>query len=462
MSKEDRKLYVKIAQEEDRESYSISLGEPKEDSIPEQESQEDLVKPKQLSSESSFAGSFHDFINVMDMYMKFVPMILSAGPIIVSATATRRMKKFASVYGKKREDISRKNCIIYELDMKHARRIREHAKELRAFVRGVEHIPEVMIVGLISSYDFMLSRLLTSVFTQKPEIVLTSNRKISYSELITYTSLDDARKAIIEKEVESIGRESHHAQFEIMESNFGMTLRKDLTMWPRFVELCERRNLLTHTGGIVSQQYLTNCDNSKYDTKGIDVGQRLVVDPNYFRSAVKIVFEIGVKLGYVLWRKFDKSNTIDADLTLNDTCYKLIEDRHYSLAETLLDFGSGVLQVRKGKDRTRRMMVINLANAVRLLGHKDRATAILKAEDWSATDEVFNVCVAAVREDHSNVAKYIVKLGRNGGISAEEYKTWPVFRGLRNDPEIAGSFREVFGEELVTRRIEMTSKSKLN
>ena len=92
MSKEDRKFYVTITEKEDSESYSVSLGEPKESSP-----QEAIVKPKQVLGESGFVGVFHDFINVMDMYMKFIPLIISAGPIIVSATATRRIKKFASI-----------------------------------------------------------------------------------------------------------------------------------------------------------------------------------------------------------------------------------------------------------------------------------------------------------------------------------------------------------------------------
>ena len=77
--------------------------------------------------------------------MKFVPLVLSAGPLIVNSTATRRVKKLASVYGSKRDDLSSENCDVYELDLKHARKVREHSLELRAFVRGAQHLPEVMI-----------------------------------------------------------------------------------------------------------------------------------------------------------------------------------------------------------------------------------------------------------------------------------------------------------------------------
>jgi hypothetical protein len=188
----------------------------------------------------------------------------------------------------------------------------------------------------------------------------------------------------------------------------------------------------------------------------------LQVDSDYFRSAVKVIFEIGVKLCYVLWRKFDSTNVDKADLTLHEACYKLVEDGHYHLAEILLGFGVEVLRVRKGQDRTRRMMIVNLANAIRLLGQKDRAAAILAAEDWSATDDTFNVCVAAIREDYTNVATLIRKLGQNGGISAGEYRIWPVFRGLRENPEIVKAFRDVFSEELVTSTTEPPPPSKLN
>ena len=72
-------------------------------------------------------------------------------------------------------------------------------------------------------------------------------------------------------------------------------------------------------------------------------------------------------------------------------------------------------------------MVMNLANSIRLQGHKERAGAVLKEEDWSATDDIFNVCVSAVQEEFHKVATYIRRLGKGGGISSEEYKTWPVF-----------------------------------
>jgi hypothetical protein len=133
---------------------------------------------------------------------------------------------------------------------------------------------------------------------------------------------------------------------------------------------------------VVSQQYLVHCKNNGYDVKDIQVGRRLEVNPDYFRNAVHVIYEIGAKLCFVLWRKFDKQGADLAEKELNELSFALISKRQYSLAEILLTFGVEVIRQRKGLDRTRIMMVVNLANAVRLQKQKERAKTILSKEDW--------------------------------------------------------------------------------
>lgn len=121
--------------------------------------------------------------------------------------------------------------------------------------------------------------------------------------------MSNHNKSIIEKEVETVLRNSHVEQFDWLESKFGIPLRKGLDSWPTFVETTERRNLLVHTGGIVSSQYIKNCKEHKV-AFGNDLkpGSELHVDAEYVAKAYFCIFEIGVKLAHVLWRKLD-SNT---------------------------------------------------------------------------------------------------------------------------------------------------------
>jgi hypothetical protein len=397
----------------------------------------------------TFHEVLNDFKRVMGIYLQFIPLAISFGPALASAMASTLIKGFAERKGTLRRDLSSNELSVYELGFGHIRQFQINDQEMKAFADGTSHIPKTMIIGLISAYDYFLSQLLSVVFNIKSDIVFTSEKTISYDELIKYKSIDEIRNSIVEREIESIIRESHHDQFKRLENRFNMTLRSDLKSWPSFIELCERRNLFTHTGGVITQQYLTVCETFGCGLKNTIIGQSLDVSPDYHRKAVSIVYEIGAKLCFVLWRKFAKKDFKDADTQLNELCYELIVQRQYSIAEVILIFCVEILKRRGGEEKRIKMMTVNLANAVRLQGNKERARAILDKEDWSASDDSFNICVAAVREDVGSLIKYMKKMGANGSLAAEDYRTWPVFLNLRRNEDFSRAFFEIFGSELI-------------
>jgi hypothetical protein len=154
VTKEDKKFYVKITSDENGESYSISLNEPAGHTATEPEVPTSRSQSRQISSASSFGAILNDFVNVMDMYVKFIPLVLSAGPIILSNTATRRIKKLASVYGRKRDDISNDSCVVYELDRAYARKIHEYTLELRAESGVAKYMRKLGRDGGINAEDY--------------------------------------------------------------------------------------------------------------------------------------------------------------------------------------------------------------------------------------------------------------------------------------------------------------------
>src|SRR5262249_20380427 len=157
---------------------------------------------------------------------------------------------------------------------------------------GTAQLPQVMVVGLVSAYDAFLAHLLRAVFSIHPETVLTSEKSIKFSDLINYSSIEEARSSLIEREIDTVIRSSHHDQFAWMEQRFSIPLRDNLAVWPKFIELCERRNLLSHTGGTVSAQYLAVCKAHGVDVVGLKLGQKLIVTSEYLAEAVRTVYEI--------------------------------------------------------------------------------------------------------------------------------------------------------------------------
>ena len=352
-------------------------------------------------------------------------------------------------HGTRRDDLSNENDEIYEMKMNDLFELRSLADDVRAFSQGSKHLPTIMIVGLVSTYDNYVAKLLESVFTKKPSILSSSAKDMTFADLCRFDSIEEARSSIVAKEVETVIRMSHHDQFDWMEKRFAIPLREGLSILPIFIELCERRNLFAHTGGFVSKQYLAAGQTHKYDVTSVKVGDQLEADPLYFNIAVEAVYEVGAKLGYVLWRKFADENVAAIDEAFNNLAYGLIYKKHYAVAEKLLGFAVETLNKRKGLEATRRRMVINLANACRLQGNKEKAAKILGREDWSAVDDVFNICIAAVREETKEVARLIRKLGRSDSMSSLIYKTWPVFRGVDMDEDVRKALLDVFGEEMI-------------
>jgi hypothetical protein len=440
-------FFVKTIFDGDKfKSYEVSFNEKFE--THQDKSSKEKIDKKTTEENVPFKFVMDDFSKNMEMYLRFIPLMVSVNGIMSLAMMGNRLKKFLTRFGEKREDLSKNKETVYQIPINKLRDFSSDSQEYLAWTSASVYIPQVMLLGLVGVYDHYLSELLSTLFKIKNEIVFGSEKQILFSDLVKYQSIDEVREAIIRKEVETILRESHHDQFRTLETRLGFSLTKDLTVWPKFVELCERRNLFTHTGGVVSQQYLQICRNHKCDIEDISVGTKLTVHPLYLRSSIRIIYEIGVKLLYVMWRKFDHLNRNKADSHFNEVCFNLIVRKEYALAEAILSFASDVTR-KTGTDYNHKLITVNLANALRLQEKHEEATAVLDREDWSASEDKFKLCVAAIRKDFDEVIVLIRRIGKDGAISANEYRRWPVFIGIREEERVRLALSDVFGEDII-------------
>jgi hypothetical protein len=392
---------------------------------------------------SQFLSAIRSYVSIMETYRNMIPFTLEMSPLVSGVMASSEIGDFVKERGAEIIELSTEAHSVFQVPTGYLSPLIQRHEAAIAAVKGAEHLPEIAVIGLVSVYDAYLGKLLKVIFSLHEEMVLTSDREIKYSDLLMFDSIEQARSSLIDKEVETVLRNSHHDHFAWMENRFGIKLREGLTAWPDFIEVCERRNLFTHTGGIVSQQYLSVCKKHGYKSDK-SVGDKLAADPEYFKSSVKTISEIGIKLGHVLWRKFQETERGEADGALNELGLSLIVEREYALAERILELG--IKFKKHSSDEVRRMMIINLANAVRLQGNLERAKKILDDEDWSATGPNFKICVSATREDVSEVCRLMKSGSENGPIKAEQYREWPVFRGMRTNEDFASAFLETFGE----------------
>lgn len=333
------------------------------------------------------------------------------------------------------------------LSAEHFYGLRRLFTESAHVVAASKIIPQSFLVALISQYDALIGALIKAIFFSKPELLNASQKQFSFLDLIAIGSIEEARDYLAEKEVESVLRESHIKHFDWLESKLKITLRKDLSVWPNFVELTERRNLFVHTDGVISSQYLEVCRaNNSLLSEGTQVGDKVGVNSSYYKEAYETLYEIGTKLCQVLWRKLVPEDIDFANMDLNSICYDLLQEEKYQLAQRLLSFALSIPQ--RGSNRYTLMFTVNYAIALKWGGKPAEAAKVLEKTDWSACGREFKLAVATLQDDFQKAAEIMIRIGNNGEVKKEDYKDWPVFKDFRHSNEFLEAYDTIFGDIL--------------
>ena len=310
-----------------------------------------------------------------------------------------------------------------------------------------ELVPSIFMVSFVSQYDTFLGRLIRALFYIHPEVLETSEKTLTFSELVAFKSLDDARDYIIESEVDAVLRTSHTEQIKWIEKKWKIPLRNDLPIWKSFIEITERRNLFVHCNGVISNQYIDVCRQNGVEIgNDIKVGKHLNVTSEYYRSTYDVLLEMGVKLGHVMWRKLLPDAMEAADKHLNAIAYDLIQNEKYQLAINILVFATDTLK-KHANNESRLIFIINKAQAYKWMGDQQQSKSILSKEDWSATSDQFQLAVAVLQDNYKSAVMIIEKMGIKGPIGKAEYAEWPLFKEFVKTDEFTQVYEKVFGEE---------------
>jgi len=334
----------------------------------------------------------------------------------------------------------------YTLDQKHLHNAKRIKKRSQRISKSFDLIPRNFVVSLISEYDSFLGSLLKEFYIKKPELLNTIERQLTFSELASYKSIEEAREYILEKEVEGFLRKSHVEHFQLLENKFSIDLRKGLESWSKFVELTERRNLFVHCNGTVSSQYIKTCKENGETNSDIKIGDKLDADRKYVEETFEIINEISIKLTHVLWRKVFPEERKTADNALLSLSFELLQEERYKLVINILDLF--VNTIKKFHDETfKRMIIVNLAIAYKLSDQKDKCSKELSRLDWSATNYAFKMANSVLNEEYDKASSYMQNAVSTKELSEYQFLEWPLFKEYRESEQFTKSFTELFGKE---------------
>lgn len=398
----------------------------------------------QPSNLSKFNDIIESFNSIIETYRTMIMSTIGISPIISSSLANRSFGEFVADHCTRIDTLDTDDICVFEVSKTLIPTVIKRNDMLISALNGSKHLPELAIIGLISVYDAYLGNIIRHVLTTYDKFTFSSEKQIKFSDLIKYNSIDDAKAAIIENEVDTALRGSHKDQIIWINNKFGANISFDTDIWPLFIEVCEHRNLLTHTGGRVSKQYINVCKQEGFKTQK-QVGETLTTDMKYLENSINIIHEFGLKIGYYLWRKLTPMEAEAADEHLNHTAVNLTNQEEYLIAENLL---TTALQFKgKRSELLRRMMIINLANTMRLQNKQPEAIKLIDKEDWSAASSDLQICMYSVIGDIDKVCEIMPKIDTKQ-ISETEYQDWPVFIKTREDHRFKKTYTSLFAKEL--------------
>lgn len=318
--------------------------------------------------------------------------------------------------------------------------------------RAFELVPPSYFVSLVSSYDSFFGGLVRCLYNICPEKIKDEEMTFNYRQLQEFDNLNDVKKRIIDKRVETLLRESHVEQIDWLAKSLGVGTLRAFKGWSDFVEITERRNLFVHANGTVSTQYMDNCRKHSALDICIIEGNQLKVDKVYFDKAFKTLYKIAIMLSQMVLRvKYyekagpDCNSSIDKVLIGN--VFDLIVDKHYDVA---IDVSEMVLTNPKFTHNVfdKMYIVLNYAQAYKWSGNEAKCKEILDKEDWTAYTNELLVPKFALEENYPEVYRRMRELGRgNQYITISSYREWPIFQLLREQQEFENVFAEIFGEE---------------
>lgn len=352
-----------------------------------------------------------------------------------------------------------KGIITYTLNIEDVRTSDNLERQHRNFHNAYRLIPRHFVISLVSQYDSFLGKIIRFIYSAKPEMLNSSEKSLLYTDLMSFDSIQSAMEYLIEKEIENVIRKSHSEQFEWLTNKLKTSFNKNLKSWPTFIELTERRNLFVHCDGKVSSQYIKVCTENKCKIDpSIEAGDELNVPNAYFEEAYCCIYEIGVKLAQVIWRRLYSNELESPDENINNIAYGLIDRGEYDLAIRLLDFFTEK-HIKHASENDRLMLIINKAQAYKWIKNEERCCEILNSEDWTAYEDKFKIGVTVLRDDFKSAYKLMKHLKHNPDFHRAFYKDWPIFKKLRREEKFKDVYKECYDEDF---RIKKSTEEKID
>lgn len=299
--------------------------------------------------------------------------------------------------------------------------------------------------ALLAEYEHFMLKLLRILARNNSKLFISDEHMITMEKLSKFETIEDARSAVIEEKIESLIQTNSHVDLlKWIEKNLKVNLSENPSLISEFSEVCQRRHLFTHAGGIVNRRYLEKCNET--GVKDIpEIGTRLGLDKKYLRRATARVFQVGFFTMHILWQKIKEEDSEKSLWQIVAASHDFLENDLTKMCRRICDF---VIKSKTKKSRKlETYLAINKALSFKFdtsLDAHERHRGIeqtLDSVDWSVTSPSLDLALACVRSAHENIYA-LAEAASKSDVDYYAANTWVVFREVRDLPGFLPIFEQ--------------------
>ncbi|MBD2495337.1 hypothetical protein [Nostoc sp. FACHB-280] len=293
------------------------------------------------------------------------------------------------------------------------------------------------LISLVSAVEWFLSQLLHKYFELYPDAAGIRERSLTLSELQLIGTIDEAKNYLIGIRIEEILRGSFSDWITFMKGNLKLSMGYLEDDEKYLIEICQRRNLFVHNGGIVNKIYL-----NKSGFTNIGIGEQINVSQEYLDEAIARFERFFFLVSLELWKKLAPDDKERANI-VSDITYKNLCNERWKIAESLSFF------LMNDKQLPEMNRLISQINYWQSLKWQDRFTEVRKDVeriDFSAKNEIFSLAQSVLLDDEQRFFQLLPILLKAEKLSEKDLHEWPLFRKIRN----TDTFKTIYNPKLVS------------
>lgn len=306
-----------------------------------------------------------------------------------------------------------------------AERLRAASEVLMKAIKRRASLYNTSLMALVSEGEWFCAQLLHYYFAKHPAAAGLKEKNFSYEELVKFSSIEDAKKFLIDNRVEDILRGSFSDWIEFFKERIKISIAAFAIDLPYAHEASLRRNLLVHNGGVVNQLYLNKLPAEIPDRPKLD--SQVDVSDEYFSDRTDRFEIIFLILALEVWGKLAKDDE-SRGVMATTMGFEALSKERYAVAEALCRYG--MLDKSLTSD-VRANAQVNYWQSFKWSGRFDQISKDVQAWDVRALDLPYQAAKYALLDDFENCKGIIRRALRAERITQEDLRIWPLFKDAR-------------------------------